>query len=156
VAELTLTGGDLEDTEALLFNHAGIKAEIIVPPEPKPDPKDPKKDPKKKDPAPPAKGPLPASKFKITVAADVPPGNYDVRVVNKHGVSNARVFVVGDLNEVMEKEPNNDVPEAMKLELNTTVNGVISSPTDVDLFQITAKKGQRIVLACAAESIDSK
>jgi hypothetical protein len=152
VPELTLTGGELEDTEALLFNHPGIKAEVIIPPEPKPDPKD----PKKKDPPPAAKGPLPPYKFKITVAADVPPGNYDVRVVNKHGVSNPRVFVVGDLNEVMEKEPNNDVPEAMKLEMNTTVNGVISSPTDVDLFQITAKKGQRIVLACMAESIDSK
>ena len=61
----------------------------------------------------PPKGPLPPSKFKITVAADVPPGNYDVRVVNKFGVSNPRVFVVGDLNELQEKEPNNDVPEAM-------------------------------------------
>jgi hypothetical protein len=152
VAELTITGGDLEDTEGLLFSHPGIKAEIIVPPEPKPDPKD----PKKKDTPPVAKGALPPSKFKVTVAGDVPPGNYDVRVVNKHGVSNPRVFVVGDLNEVMEKEPNNDVPEAMKIELNTTVNGVISSPTDVDLFLITAKKGQRIVLACMAESIDSK
>lgn len=151
IAELTITGGDLEDTESLYFSHPGIKADIIVPPEPKPDPKD----PKKKDPPAP-KGPLPPSKFKVTIAADVPAGNYDVRVVNKYGVSNPRVFVVGVLNEVMEKEPNNDVPEAMKLELNTTVNGVIANPTDVDLFVISAKKGQRIVCACMAESIDSK
>ncbi len=155
VAELTVTGGDLNDLEALLFNHPGIKAELIPEPEPKADPK---KDPKKKNPPRRKRGqgrPSP-SKFKITVAGSVPPGNYDLRVVNKDGVSNPRTFVVGDLNEVNEKEPNNDVPQAMKLDLNTTVNGVISNPTDVDLFIISAKKGQRIILACMAESIDSK
>src|SRR5262249_16796725 len=153
VDELTLTGTELEDTESLLFNHPGIKAEIIVPPPPKVDPKAPKKEAPKKEPP---KGPQPPAKFKITVAPDVPPGNYDVRAINKHGVSNPRVFVVGDLPEVMEKEPNNDVPEAMKIALNTTINGTIAGPTDVDLFLLPAKKGQRIVLACMAESIDSK
>lgn len=154
IAELALVGADLEDTEALLFNHPGLKAEIIVPPAPPPAKVDPKAP--KKEPPPMPKGPQPASKFKITVAADVPPGNYDVRVVNKFGVSNPRVFVVGDLIEVMEKEPNNDVPEAMKLDLNTTVNGTIAAPTDVDLYSISPKKGQRIVLAVIAESIDSR
>jgi hypothetical protein len=43
IAELTIAGADLEDTESLLFSHPGIMAEIIVPPPPKPDPKDPKK-----------------------------------------------------------------------------------------------------------------
>ena len=155
VAELTVTGGDLDDLEALLFNHPGIKAELIAEPAPKTDPK---KDKKKKDAPRRRRGqgkPSP-SKFKVTVAGNVPPGNYDLRVVNKHGVSNPRTFVVGDLNEVNEKEPNNDVPQAMKIEVNTTVNGVISNPTDVDLFLLSAKKGQRIVLACLAESIDSK
>jgi hypothetical protein len=150
VAELTLTGADLDETEALLFSHPGIKAEVIVPPPPKPDPKDPKKS------APPAKGPAAPNKFKVTVAADVPPGNYDVRAVNKFGVSNPRAFAIGDLNEVMEKEPNNDVPEAMKLAVNTTVNGTIAQPTDVDLYLLAAKKGQRVVLACVAEAIDSR
>jgi hypothetical protein len=151
VAELTLLGADLEDTESLLFSHPGIKAEVIVPPAPKVDPKDPKKAP-----PPPPKGPQPASKFKIAVAADVPPGSYDIRVVNKFGVSNPRTFVVSDLTELAEKEPNNDVAEAMKVDLNTVINGTIASPTDVDLFLITVKKGQRITLACMAEAIDSK
>jgi hypothetical protein len=151
VAEVALTGVDLDATEALLFTHPGIKAEVVVEPPPKVNPKDPKKTP-----PPPPKGPPPANKFKVTVAPDVPPGNYDVRAVNKFGVSNPRVFVVGELPEAMEKEPNNDAPEAMKLDLNTTVNGTIAAPTDVDLFLIAAKKGQRIVLACMAESIDSR
>ena len=151
VAELILAGTDLDEANALLFGHPGIKAELIpLPPPPKVDPKAPP--PPKVDP----KIPLPPGKFKITVAADVPPGNYDVRAVNKYGVSNPRAFVVGDLPEVMEKEPNNDVPEAMKVEINTTINGTIASPTDVDLYLVTAKKGQRLILACMAASIDSK
>src|SRR4051812_1766513 len=153
VADLGLTGANLDDAESLVFNHPGIKAELVPPPpEPKPDPKDPKKTP-----PPPKKGGTPApNKFKVTVAADVPPGHYDVRAVGKEGVSNPRTFVVGDLPEVNEKEPNNDAPEAMKVELNTTINGTIASPTDVDLFLVPAKKGQRVVAACIAESIDSR
>jgi hypothetical protein len=151
VAELTIIGTDLDDTDNLLFSHPGITAAVVPPPpEPKPDPK--KKDP----PPPPKKGVPAANKFKITVAPDVPPGQYDLRAVNKFGVSNPRVFTVGDLPEVMEKEPNNDAPEAMKVELNTTVNGTIASPTDVDLYTVGAKKGQRVVCACMAAAIDSR
>lgn len=151
VAEVTLVGADLDDATELLFAHPNIKSEVVKPEEPKVDPKDPKKQPampKKSGPA--------AIKFKVTVGADVPPGQYDVRVINKFGVSGPRVFVVGELAEVAEKEPNNDVPEAMKLDLNTTVNGAIGAATDVDIYSVTAKKGQRIVVACVAESIDSK
>ena len=152
VADLGLTGANLDDAESLIFNHPGIKAEIVTPAEPKVDPKEPKKAP-----PPPKKGGTPSpNKFKVTVAADVPPGHYDVRAVGKEGVSNPRTFVVGDLPEVVEKEPNNDVPEAMKIDLNTTVNGTIANPTDVDLFLVPAKKGQRVIVACAAESIDSR
>jgi hypothetical protein len=154
VAEFALTGADLDGADTLLFSHPGIKAEVLPePPEPKPDPKDPKKNPpprKKKDGAP------APNKFKVTVAADVPPGNYDIRAIGKDGISNPRVFVVGDLPEVNEKEPNNDTPEAMKVDLNTTINGTIASPTDVDLFLVPAKKGQRVVAACIADSIDSR
>ena len=54
------------------------------------------------------------TKFKVTIPADAPLGIHDVRLVNKWGVSNARAFVVGDLPEVLEKEPNNDVDEAQR------------------------------------------
>ena len=62
----------------------------------------------------------PVTKFKVTIGADVPLGIHDVRLVNKWGVSNARAFVVGDLPEVLEKEPNNDVEQAQRIELNST------------------------------------
>jgi hypothetical protein len=141
--EVTVTGADIEDAQGLLFSRPDIKAE------PLPTPPDAKK------PAPAPKG-LVAGRFKVTIPADTPPGNHDVRLVNKWGVSNPRAFVVGDLTEVLEKEPNNDVPEAQRVELNTTINGTIASPTDVDYYVFSGKKGQRVVVSCLASSIDSK
>src|SRR5207302_1774620 len=100
--EVTLTGQDLENPEGLHFSHPGLKAEYLPPPPPPPP------DPKKPPPAPMKAAPAPI-KFKVTIAADVPVGLHDVRLVNKFGVSNPRVFAVGDQPEVPEKEPNNDV-----------------------------------------------
>ncbi len=92
----------------------------------------------------------------MTIPADAPLGFQDVRLVNKWGVSNARTFVVGDMTEVLEKEPNNDVPEAQRVELNSTVNGTMASATDVDYYVFAGKKGRRVVFNCRASSIDSR
>src|SRR5262249_37933059 len=96
------------------------------------------------------------TRFKVTIDPGTPLGVHDVRLVNKWGVSNPRAFMVGDLNEVMEKEPNNDVPEAQRVELNTTVNGAMASPVDVDYYVFAGKKGQRVVFSCLATTIDSR
>jgi hypothetical protein len=150
--EVTFAGVDAEEPEALIFSHPGIKAEAIIPPEPKQPPVDPKK------PAP--KMPTPAkqaiAKFKVTVAPDVPIGYHDVRLVNRLGVSNPRPFVVGDRPEIDEKEPNNDVPNAQRIEQNVTINGVVSSATDVDYYVFAGKKGQRVLFSLVASSIDSR
>ena len=161
--EVTFTGTDLEEPQGLYFSHPGIKAVPVIPPSPKVDPKakvDPKTktDPKakadaKKKPAP---APPPITKFAVTIGNDVPPGNYDARFIGKHGVSNPRVFIVGTLAEVAEKEPNNDVEQAQKVALGTTISGVISTPTDVDYSSFAGKKGQRVVIACLCASIDSR
>ncbi len=142
--EVSFTGTDLEAPEKLLFSHAGIRAEPIEPPTP---PADPQK------PAPPKP---PVTRFKVTIDPSTPLGLHDVRLVNKWGVSNPRSFVVGDLNEVVEKEPNNDVPEAQRVELNTTINGAMAAPTDVDYYVFAGKKGQRVVFSCLASTIDSR
>ena len=165
--EVGFTGVDLEQPETLWFSHPGIKGTPIVPPTPAPDPKkddgkktDAKADPKadaKKDMKKDVKKDAPAiAKIKVEIDKSVPPGLYDVRLVNSKGISNPRVFVVGDLNEVLEKEPNNDIEQAQKIEIGSTINGVVSAPTDVDYFQFAAKKGQRILLHVAGASIDSR
>src|SRR5262249_12846300 len=97
-----------------------------------------------------------AVKFKVTIPANTPLGIHDVRLVNKHGVSNPRAFMVGDLKEFIEKEPNNDVEQAQRVEMNSTVHGVIAAPTDVDYYVFAGKKGERAVISCLASSIDSR
>ncbi len=149
VVEVAFTGTDLEEPEQLRFSQPGIKSEPIIPPPPPVDPKNPPKPDAKKP-------PVVISKFKVTIPGDVKPGFYDVRFVGKFGVSNPRTFAVGDLAELQEKEPNNDVAEATRIEVNSTVNGVLSAPTDVDYFVFAGKKGQRIVASCLASSIDSR
>ena len=145
--EVTFAGTEVEEPEALLFSHPGIKGTPVIPPLPPVDPK--AKD--KKEPVRP-----PITKFIVTIAKDVPVGAYDVRLVNKHGVSNPRRFVVGDLNEVAEKEPNNDVEQAQKIEIGSTINGTIAAATDVDYYSFAGKKGQRVLITCLAASIDSR
>lgn len=147
--EVAFSGSDLGNPESLVFSHPGIKATPIVPPLPTPDPKV-KPDPTKKI------EPLPITKFSVVIAKDVPLGFYDVRFVNKLGVSNPRVFVVGDLEEAAEKEPNNDIEQAQKIDLGTTITGVVAAPTDVDYSSFVGKKGQRILISCWTASIDSK
>ncbi|MCE9567262.1 MAG: PPC domain-containing protein [Planctomycetes bacterium] len=148
--DVTIIGSDLDEPEKLYFSHPGIKGVYIAPPLPP-------VDPKKKDMPPMVKAaPNGPHKFKVTVAADVPPGTYDLRVIGKYGVSNPRAFVVGNINEVREKEPNNDVPEAQRVDIGTTVNGVLSAATDVDYSVFTGKKGQRVVVSCLASSIDTR
>jgi hypothetical protein len=137
--EVAFGGTDLEDPLALVFSHPSIKAEPVQPPAPaagQPNP--------------------PITKFKVTIAPDAPIGNHDVRIISKYGISNPRVFVVGDLAEIEEKEPNNDVQEAQRVQLNTTINGAIAAPTDVDYFVFAGKQGQRVVVSCLATTIDSR
>ena len=146
--EVAFTGTDTEQPESLWFSHPGIKGTPIIPPTPPPDPKI--KDPAKQPKAP------PVSKFNVVIDKAVLPGFYDVRFVSKNGISNPRVFVVGDLNEVAEKEPNNDVEQAQRIEIGTTVSGVINPATDVDYSVFAGKKGQRVLITCLAASIDSR
>ncbi len=155
VVEVTFAGADIEEPETLLFSVPGFKAELVqAPADPKAPPADPNapkgKGRRKKEP------PATTLIYKITVPPDAPIGVADVRFAGKWGVSNPRAFVVGDLPEVMEKEPNNDLPQAQRVELNTTINGNMASAVDVDFFTFAGKKGQRVLLSCLASSIDSR
>src|SRR5262249_29718338 len=63
---------------------------------------------------------------------------------------------VSNMNEVAEKEPNNDVEQAQKIEIGDVVNGTISAGTDIDYFRFAGKKGQRVLVHCMTVSIDSR
>lgn len=133
---VTLTGADLEEANALCFSHASLQAQRV------PDPKNPKV--------------FLANVFDVTIASNAPLGLHDVRVMGKYGISNPRAFAVGELAEASETEPNNDISQAQKVSLNTTINGTISSNVDVDYFSLHGPKGTRVTIVCEAESIDSR
>ncbi len=149
--ELKVTCQDAE-LEGLYFNFPGVTAV----PEGSEKTTLPKTAPMKKQITPKTPQGLVTHRFKVTLPANAPLGIQDVRVVSKGGVSNPRAFVVSDQKEFVEEEPNDDVPKAQRIELNSTVNGVILTPTDVDYYVFAGKKGQRVVLACLSTSIDSR
>ncbi|EDY18262.1 hypothetical protein CfE428DRAFT_4046 [Chthoniobacter flavus Ellin428] len=130
--EVELNGSRLDETKKLYFSNPGITAELIS-------------DPAK----------LPA-RFKVTVAANVPVGVYDVRSAGKMGVSNPRAFDVSDCAEVMEKEPNNTRDKANRVPLNCIINGTVSPAEDIDWFVFEAKRGQRVLIESLAWRLDSR
>ena len=144
--EVTFAGSGFDGDEKLLFSAKGFTAEPAGTATVKPT----KGKGKMKGPQASA-----AVKFKVTVPKDAR-GTFDVRVVGDSGLSNPRAFVVSGMADVNEAEPNNDVPQAQKIALDSTVNGVISTPTDVDYVAFTAKAGQAVGVYCLASSIDSK
>src|SRR4051794_17816156 len=147
---LVVAGKNLEAAEKLVFSRPGITAKAAPAPVPEIDPKTKK--------AKPAKAALPAEhfEFEVTIPANTPLGLCDVRVVNKYGVSNPRAFMIGDLEEVAEVEPNNEDTKAQPVKLNSTVNGTFAGPQDVDYYSFSATKGQRVVVSCLSASIDSR
>jgi hypothetical protein len=125
--EVEIQGADLEDVKSLRFDQPGFSAEPV---------------------------PMKERLFKVSVAADVPAGTYDVRTVGKFGVSNPRLFAVSrGLVDVAEKEPNNDAAAAQVVQVNSAVNG-ISDGNDQDLFKVPMKKGQRVTIDCQAQRLD--
>ncbi|MBC7856326.1 MAG: PPC domain-containing protein, partial [Pirellulaceae bacterium] len=125
--EVEVQGADLEEVKSLRFDHPGLSAEPL---------------------------PMKERQFKITVAADVLAGTYDVRLVGRFGVSNPRLFAVSrGLIDIAEKEPNNDAATAQVVQVNSAVNGT-SDGNDQDLFKVPLKKGQRVTIDCQAQRLD--
>ncbi|MFQ5732768.1 MAG: PPC domain-containing protein, partial [Planctomycetaceae bacterium] len=97
-----------------------------------------------------------AGKFRAKIAEDVPPGAYELRAVGRNGLSSPRTFVVGTRPEALEVEPDKTTTKPQPIRLNSVVNGRIAKGGDVDRFRFSAKRGQRVVIECRAERIDSR
>ncbi len=131
--EITITGEHLEEVGELTFSDPRFTAV----------------------PKPGADGRPEPNRYLVTIAADCPVGVYEARVMTRLGLSSARVFSVGSLPEVMQKQPNTSLATAMELPLNSVCNAA-TSVRAIDHYAFTARKGQRIVIDCAARGIDSK
>ena len=124
--EITVTGSGLEGLRALRCTAPGVQFE-----------------------------PLGDGKFRATIPAATPPGLYDLRAVGQNGLSSARIFQISHRPEQHELEPNDALAMASAVVTGSVVNGVIAAGGDQDYFQFSATKGQRIVLECWAQRIDS-
>jgi hypothetical protein len=129
--QMRLTGSELENTTSLRFSHPGITATRVP-------------------------GSSPAENlFQVQVAAETPPGLYDVTAAGDLGLSNARTFAVGQRNELTESEPNDVPATATTVSVGSTINGRIAKATDVDSYSFRAAAGQKLVADCLATRIDS-
>jgi hypothetical protein len=94
----------------------------------------------------------------LTVAEGAAPGDRELRLLTRLGLSNPIPFQVGTLPETMEIEeaddPEKDVflPEEPALELPVLVNGQIL-PGDVDRLRFQARKGQKLVVRVQARRL---
>lgn len=125
--EVTVGGTDLEGA-VLRFSHSGFSI--------KPGDKDP-------------------NKQRVVVAANIPPGLYEVRAVGTYGSSNPRLFQVGTLPEVMADEKNTTRETARELAWPCVVNGSTAAQ-NVQWFKLPVKKDQTLALHCWADELDSK
>lgn len=124
--EVVLTGADLDDADRLMFSDGGLSAVRVE-----------------------------GMKFKVTASAGMAPGLYEVRAAGKYGISASRLFAVGAIGEVVETGDNGSVEKAMVVTVPVTVNGTTGADA-ADYFRFRAGKGQRLVVSCAAERIDSQ
>jgi hypothetical protein len=89
--------------------------------------------------------------FRLTIPPGTLTGQYDLYAVTKTGLSSPRVFVVGNRAEVLEVE--SDSPQ--RAHLDCTINGRIQKG-DIDTFTFAARRGQRVIIECSANRIDSQ
>jgi len=91
----------------------------------------------------------------VNVAPDAKPGDRDLRLITKGGLSNPVCFQVGTLPEVRDNDPvlvRRKAPAPLMLDLPVLVNGQIM-PGDVDRYRLRAKAGQRLVIDAHARRL---
>ncbi len=93
------------------------------------------------------------ARIAVTIAADAETGVRELRVLNAGGISNRFRFVIGDLPEMNEAEPNSDKAQPQKIEsLPMVVNGQILD-ADRDYFRFHAAAGETVVCEVQARSL---
>lgn len=90
----------------------------------------------------------------VRIAADAPLGVRPGRLWTAEGAAGGLRFVVGDLPEIIEQEIEGD-PLPVNIQFPVTVNGRIFPREDVDVWQLSARKGQSITAEVCAAGLGS-
>jgi hypothetical protein len=92
---------------------------------------------------------------KITVAADAPPGEREVRVVTPTGVSQPIILNLGDLPEILESGTNKSIETAQSVALPAALNGRLKAAAEVDYYRFHGKKDQQLIFEVYASRMGS-
>lgn len=99
---------------------------------------------------------LDSSRWRLAIPGNAPLGLCDVWAISDSGISSPRTFAIGNRPEHLEAEPNDKAIQVMAVPLDIVLNGQIDNAGDVDLFRFEARRGQRVIVECSAERIDSR
>ncbi len=87
---------------------------------------------------------------RVSVAADASPGAAWLRFYDEKGVSPRRLLLIAPGPRTLEKEPNDRLSEAQRVELPRYVDGRLQRSGDVDAFRVELSAGQQLVARFAA------
>jgi hypothetical protein len=137
--DVTIAGNDLDEVDKILFQHPGITST-----------------PKLGEPLMPGQAAKPVeNQFTIKVASDVPPGVYEARVTGRFGISNPRTFVVSNLEQITKTGGNNSAATAQEIKVGSVVSGRADN-NNRDYYKLALGQGERVLLDCRADRIDSR
>lgn len=147
--EVKVTGGNqLDAIDRLQFSDPRIVAEVL-------------REPVAADAAEGTVGAIKSGQFKLNVAADLPPGRYEVRAVGAYGISNPRVFVVSQHAVVKPPAVSQSASEPTVIDAHLAASGGAvmvhqSTAARVDYFRLTANAKQSLRITLDAQRIDSR
>lgn len=131
--EVTIVGENSDEDPKLVFSTPKLSA-------------DPKRD---------EKGGVVKNQFVVQAAADAPQGLHEARLLTRLGISSARCFSVGGLQEVTRTKPNTTADTALELAPGTVCNA-FTTARSIDFYTFKAAKGARLLLDCTTTGIDSR
>jgi len=91
----------------------------------------------------------------IDIAETAPLGVTLWRLSCARGGTGGRPFIVGDLPEFIEAEPNSIPETSQRVEMPVTINGQIAGESDLDYFRFEAKAGEVVRIDVAATRLGS-
>lgn len=140
--EISLVGANLDALEGLQLSDPRIKAERVLLPD-----SEFRKQPVQN-----------GTRFRITVPGDFPEGVVEIRAVGYFGLSTSRpLTIVGSSTELVADAGNahHSIESAPALPREAVAYGNTDA-NQVDYWRFTAKKGERLLVHCWAERIDSR
>ncbi|MCA9188384.1 MAG: PPC domain-containing protein [Planctomycetales bacterium] len=92
-------------------------------------------------------------KLKLQIPQNLNQDRAWIRLYNDEGASERVPFLIGNLADVSEQEPNDALEQAQQLERQTsTVNGLLEKNGDSDAFAVECQAGQVLIAALEANA----